>query len=296
MSPLAHRLQRAAGWLRGTRWRRLSTTTATLGECPRWSPDGTAVYWVDIPAGRLHRTRVTDASGRPASATDSWSLGAEIAALTVRENGELWAWVDGTVGRFDAGMARFEPVCTMAGLDPVTHRANDGAWAPDGSLWITTMARDGYSPTGALVRVGMDGEATVLCAELAIGNGPAFDGEAALAYVVDSTRQRILRAPLVDRPEFARFAETGTSAGHPDGIAVDSAGRLYVAHYGRAMLSVWTRDGQRLMTIPTPFPCPTAIALRTTASGHIALAITSAAMDGVAGGLWRCILPPTIPR
>ena len=304
MSAISRRIQRGLGWFRGVRWHRLSAVTARLGECPRWDVDGGAVYWVDIPAGRLHCTRVPGTARRPADGTMTWAVGSEIAALAMRANGELWAWVDGTFGRFDPINERFSPARVIEGIDVATHRANDGAWAPDGSLWVTTMARDGRSRTGSLWRLAEVGQTAVLSAGFAIGNGPAFDAVAGLVYVVDSVERRILRGPIGEQgvargtdSKFTVFVETGARDGHPDGLAVDPHGHLWVAHYGNATLSIWSRNGERLGIVPTPFPCPTAIALRPSASGtRLELAVTSAAMDGVAGGLWMCTLPCVPPR
>ncbi len=50
------------------------------GESPVWHVAEQALYWVDIPAKRLHRWT-------PAGALDSWSAAEMLACIAAREGG-----------------------------------------------------------------------------------------------------------------------------------------------------------------------------------------------------------------
>jgi len=269
---------------KGERWRLLSSAPAELGECPRWLPDGTSVYWIDIPAGVLHRTDVVT------HATRSWTVGREIAALVISGEGEALAWVDGSIRRLDQDGRTIADLGVIPGIDQATMRANDASWAPDGSLWITSMARDGDSALGGVTRFDPPSAFSTIVSGIAIGNGPVFDSTRRVAYVADSKWRRVLRLALDATPDPVSFFDLTDQEGYPDGMAVDRFGNLWLAHYGAARISVWSPEGVRLRTIATPFACPTAIDLHPSENG-VRAAVTCAAAGGEAGGLWGLTMP-----
>ena len=249
------------------------------------------MHWIDTATGSLHLTDVATAEGD--SATRSWIVGAEIAALVLDAEVGTWAWVDGSLMRFDNEGRIIANAGAIPGLVYATTRANDAAWAPDGSLWIATMARDGVTELGSVVQYQPTSGFSTITTGLAIGNGPVFDRQRKVAYVADSVMRRVLRLCLTARTESEPFIILGDHEGNPDGMAVDHAGNVWVAHYGAARISVWSPAGVRLRTIDTPCSCPTAIDLDHRAHG-VRAAVTSATVGTEVGGLWSLTMPSVV--
>lgn len=254
---------------------------ATLGECPRWDARAQAVYWTDVPAGMLHRYGLRD------GARESWRLGSEIGAIALAADGRVVAALGDTLYWFTAASSELEPWCRLPDLDTRRCRINDGARAPDGSLWLVSMDRDGREPLGQLYRVSHSGEPTVLAGGLRIGNGPAFDAARGVAYVADSPARAIYQMPL-DAPHARRtFATLGPRDGFPDGMAVGAGGHLLVAHYDGGCVSRWTPEGRAVGRIAMPISRPTAIAIVPGEDGGEMLVVTSARdAAGRGGGLF----------
>jgi sugar lactone lactonase YvrE len=252
--------------------RRVAAVSARLGENPRWDPASQSVYWIDIPAGLVHRHML--ATG----ANYSWHVGGELGAMQLGADGRLLLAIGQQLVWFDARTAAQEPWRTIDVLDARTCRFNDAAWAPDGSLWIGSMDRDGRGGRGALFRVPSvadEAPVTILVDGFSIVNGPVFDRVTGRAYVADSPR----RVVYALEPEFpARrtvFARFGADEGFPDGMAVDARGNLWVAHFAGERLSLWSTRGERLAEVPLPGSCPTALALIGDSEVGIRAAVTT---------------------
>jgi hypothetical protein len=116
-----------------------------LGECPIWSPEEGALYWVDILGRAVHRFAPASGERR------TWPVPEEIGAIGFREGGGLVAACrDGFyLLDLDTGDATRlvdpEP-------DRPEHRFNDGRVDRAGRFWAGTMHDDHVTASGALCR------------------------------------------------------------------------------------------------------------------------------------------------
>src|SRR4051812_50172408 len=97
---------------------------AELGECPVWSAEEEALYWVDIRAPALHR--LDPGTG----ATRTWPMPSRIGSVGLREAGGAVGGLGGGFHLLDLhpGGVRF-----AAGADPVPRaRVQDGEGTPRG--------------------------------------------------------------------------------------------------------------------------------------------------------------------
>ncbi len=127
---------------------------------------------------------------------------------------------------------------------------NDLAFDAKGNLYFTDPAGSGLrNPTGCVYRVEATTRKVTRVADgLAFPNGLAFSADGRWLYVAESQKNRILRfsvrsnGMLGRAQEFADLSSAGK--GEPDGIAFDTAGNLWVAHFGAHQVLVISPRGE----------------------------------------------------
>ncbi|QGU28953.1 SMP-30/gluconolactonase/LRE family protein [Microbacterium oryzae] len=247
-------------------WTRLTRDPYPLGEGLRLV-DG-VVHWVDLEGGVLHAW--TPEGG----AADTHRLDMPIGFAERAPDGRLIA----AAGAGVVELSIFGDHTRLAdtGLDPAHHRVNDGAFAPDGSLWFGTMARGDEPAEGSVWRWdAVTGEVTRLLPDIDIPNGPTFLRGGEHVLIADTTKGRILRARVADVTALETFAEV--EGGSPDGLHVDPQGRIWNAIYGGARLDVYAVDGTLLAQVPVPAQNPTSALV--TRDGRVIVTSASNGLD-----------------
>lgn len=143
------------------------------------------------------------------------------------------------------------------------NRFNDAKVDPQGRFWAGTMQHEARGRQGRFFRLA-GAHHECLIENFGCTNGPAFSPDGGTVYFTDSNAGHIYRGPIdaplsVDKPFIAFWENEGV----PDGMTVDTQGRLYVGHFGGSRISRFLPDGTREAT----FECP-------------ALNITSVAFGG----------------
>jgi gluconolactonase len=140
------------------------------------------------------------------------------------------------------------------------NRPNDLAFDAGGNLYFTdpkTYGKDILD--GRIFWISANDQTIKVAAEgLGFPNGIAFSADGRRLYVCESAYARILRftvGPDGGLTQKEIFVEL--PGGDPDGIAFDSEGDLYVAHYGGSAVYVIAPDGKIKQKIPTPGKKPT---------------------------------------
>jgi sugar lactone lactonase YvrE len=228
---------------------------AQLGECPVWSAQEQALYWIDIHAPALHRFEPDT------GAEVSWPMPARIGSFGLRERGgAVVALPDGFhLLDFDTGDLTF--VAGPPSPVPGT-RFNDGKVSPDGRFWAGTMDEQSLSrPVGALYRFDPDGTLHRMVDGLVVSNGLAWAGDGRTMFHSDSKGQVIWAydydpdsGTLGDRRVVARPTE---AQGRPDGAAADMEGFYWSAGISAGVLNRWAADGRLDRVIPLPCSNPT---------------------------------------
>jgi sugar lactone lactonase YvrE len=134
------------------------------------------------------------------------------------------------------------------------NRINDGIVGPDGSLYFGTMDDGENEPTGAFWR--FDGRTLErFFGDFTVTNGPAVSPDGRILYATDTKGGVIHALDLADgRPGAARpFVRFEEGWGHPDGMAVDADGHVWVCHWGGSRISRFAPDGtlDRVLPVPT---------------------------------------------
>ena len=133
---------------------------------------------------------------------------------------------------------------------------DDIAFDPDGNMFVSDtrgMDGPGWETPGRIVRIGVDGVATVLAAGLPSPNGIVFDEDDAGLWVSQYNANRIDRLELNEtRTEVtAAYPAIHIDAGRArvDSTAVDADGNIYQAFHGRPEIEVYSSSGEHLTTI-----------------------------------------------
>ena len=231
-------------------------------EGPLWHPDG-YYYFVDLRNNRLHRIT----PGKPP----------ELVVNTQGGNGTTFD-LQGRLVICEGDARRVSRLGSDGKLEPIAERYNGGRFArpndivchSDGSLFFTNpdkripyKDREIAGPPGtenlwdgaAVYRIATDG-AISMVANCEYPNGLAFSPDERILYVANTRSSKYIHAIHLDtagnmtrRSIFADMNE-GERPGIPDGLKVDSQGRVFCTGPG----GIWVFDpgGKRIGIIQFP--------------------------------------------
>lgn len=169
------------------------------------------------------------------------------------DSGAAW------VGRYDKEGSLIEKMAFDTGGDDFLHCPNDIA-ADHHGFYYTNSIRH----SGAVFFIGNNGLRTIVADGLDYPNGIALSPDGKYLMIAESYTNRILHmeldTPGIKKGEVEEFAllpfnsQNKVTGNLPDGIAFDSKGRLWVAHYGMQAVHVLSRSGQLLASYDTGIP------------------------------------------
>jgi gluconolactonase len=149
-------------------------------------------------------------------------------------------------------------IFTAADLSELTGQPaggfNDAHCIRDGSILVgSTRFIDGTQVPGELVHITGPHQAVIVYGGVTLANGIALSPDGCWAYHSDTYRDRV----IVSRIEggnvtLCREFSTARTEGHPDGLAVDEAGHIWIAfHYG-GCVAEYTPEGTEVSRIKLP--------------------------------------------
>ena len=232
------------------------------GESPVWSTTEQALYWVDIPAKRLHRWCPADGKSQ------SWQTSQMLACIAQAGNG---SWVAAMENGLFAITPHADGSLDSRLLASVTHalpemRFNDGRCDRQGRFWAGTMLMNmaAGAPVGAMYRYSA-GQVEPLKAQLdgfIVPNGLAFSPDGKTMYLSDS-HPDVQKVWAFDYdtdtgiPHDRRlFVDMTEHPGRPDGAAVDADGCYWICGNDAGLIHRFTPDGKldRSLSVPVKKP------------------------------------------
>ncbi|QJE02076.1 SMP-30/gluconolactonase/LRE family protein [Massilia forsythiae] len=221
---------------------------AILGEGVLWDAPNRRVWFVDIKGRRLHRCAHDGADRR------SWDAPGQVSFIVPASDGSMVCSLEDGMYRFDDATGEFHPLAKVE-ADDTGNRFNDGYVDAAGRLWFGSMDDGESAPTGALYRY--DGRHVARMDDgYIITNGPAASPDGRTLYHTDTLGKKVYAFDLAADGALANkrlFVELNEGGGHPDGMAVDADGCVWIATFGGWRIDRYDAGGNKVGEVR--FPC-----------------------------------------
>jgi gluconolactonase len=235
------------------------------------------LYVVDIPFGRIFRI-APDGSWSLVIEYDGWPNGLKVAP----DGRVLVADYMHGIMELDVKAGRMRPVLTARNSESFKG-CNDLHIASNGDIYFTDQGQTGlHDPTGRVYRLSHEGWLDCLIDTGISPNGLVLDPTEKVLLVAMTRDNAVWRVPLLKDGGVAkvgRFVSTFGASG-PDGLAMDGAGRLFVAHASLGHVFVFAPNGELVARIKS---CagPTCTNVAIGGAGRDRLYITESATGSV---------------
>jgi len=214
-------------------------------EGPSFDAEG-HLYIVDIPFGRIFRI-APDGTWTLVIEYDGWPNG-----LKIHPDGRiLVADYRRGIMQLDAKAGRMQPVLTSRNSESFKG-CNDLHIASNGDIYFTDQGQTGlHDPTGRVYRLASSGRLDCLIDTGISPNGLVLDPAETVLFVAMTRDNAVWRMPLMKGGGVAkvgRFCSLFGPSG-PDGMTMDKAGRLFVAHASLGHVFVFAPNGECIARI-----------------------------------------------
>ena len=215
-------------------------------EGPSFDKDGN-LYVVDIPYGRIFRISpqgefdvVAEYDGQPNG-------------LKIRDDGQIFvADHKNGVMHLDPASGAVTPHFTRRRLEPFKG-CNDLVFASTGDIYFTDQGQTGLQdPSGRVYRLTPNGHLDAVLEGIPSPNGLVFSPDERILYLAVTRDNAVWRLPMMPDGGFARvgvFIQLSGGLAGPDGLAMDQAGNLAVAHAGLGVVWLFSRLGEPIYRI-----------------------------------------------
>jgi sugar lactone lactonase YvrE len=221
-----------------------------LGEGPCWDQGKGVLYWVNI----LGRT--LNIYGPQKKENREIQLDQLVGTVVPRKSGGAVLAMENGFYFLDLETEQLTQV-----HDPESHlpenRFNDGKCDPYGRFWAGTMSLNEEKGKGSLYCLHTNMKVEKKVEGLTISNGLAWSPDHKYMYLIDTPTKKVTRfdydgetGKIENAVAVIQFKE---GEGAPDGMTIDEAGMLWIAHWGGAQVSRWNPEtGEKLLSIPVP--------------------------------------------
>jgi gluconolactonase len=232
----------------GTEWadaNRPGAMTDCFIEGPSFDADGN-LYIVDIPFGRIFKI-APDKKWSLVVEYDGWPNGLKIS----RDGRILVADYRHGIMELDARAGRMQKVLTSRNSESFKG-CNDLHIAGNGDIYFTDQGQTGlHDPTGRVYRLASNGKLDCLIDTGTSPNGLVLDPKETVLFVAMTRDNSVWRAPFMKDgsvSKVGRFCSMFGPSG-PDGMTMDRAGRLFVAHASLGHVFVFAPNGELIARI-----------------------------------------------
>ena len=234
-----------------------------LGESPRWAEG--QWWWVDAEQGIVY--------WRPGGSIDELdNLPISRKEFNVRTSlvqpigdSQFVVAVENTLKYFEFESNDLHETAKSVEIQmPSNWLLNDGIADIAGNIWIGTVSPSRAKGTGALLRINKSGDIKQALPRFSLTNGMAWDHEREHLYHVDSYErivwQHEVNVLTGDILNSKIIIQLSPDDGLPDGISLDSAGRILLAIYGKSAVRFYDLGGGFLYELSVPAEQVTSVA------------------------------------
>jgi sugar lactone lactonase YvrE len=132
---------------------------------------------------------------------------------------------------------------------------NDIHCAPDGSILVGGVRQDGDGERlgGDLIHITAEHVGVSAYGGLSLPNGIALSPDKSLLFHSDTYNDRVVVSSMASgRPVKTHAFSTAATPGHPDGMAIDTAGHLWIAFHFGGCVAEYTPEGLEVSRIEFP--------------------------------------------
>ena len=236
------------------------------GESPVWHATEQALYWVDIPARRLHRLD-------PSTGAHTHWTGEEMLACIAARADHPGQWIAGMESGLFAIATREDGTLASTPIARAAHathgmRFNDGRCDRQGRFWAGTMLMDmaAARTVGRVYRyqsdVNEEAALRVQFDQMIVPNGMAFSPDGRTMYLSDShPNVQAIWAFDYDTASGTPhnrglFVDMKPLPGRPDGAAVDADGCYWICGNDAGQVHRFTPDGRLDRSLDVPVKKP----------------------------------------
>jgi gluconolactonase len=214
-------------------------------EGPSFDASGN-LYIVDIPFGRIFKVS-PDRKWSLVVEYDGWPNGLKIG----RDGRILVADYRHGIMELDARAGRMQKVLTSRNSESF-RGCNDLHIAGNGDIYFTDQGQTGlHDPSGRVYRLSTTGKLDCLIDTGISPNGLVLDPAEAVLFVAMTRDNAVWRMPFMKDgsvSKVGRFCSMFGPSG-PDGMTMDGAGRLFVAHASLGHVFVFAPNGECIARI-----------------------------------------------
>jgi gluconolactonase len=133
---------------------------------------------------------------------------------------------------------------------------NDLTLDRQGGFYFTDPSGSREVPIGTVHYVDKNGTTHLAAGGMRVPNGLVLSPDGKTLYVSETVPNRIVKFPVLsagklgDLEAFAALPSRAAHQAEPDGLAIDTAGNVYVAHLGTETVRVLSPDGSLLRSLP----------------------------------------------
>ncbi|HEX3007143.1 MAG TPA: SMP-30/gluconolactonase/LRE family protein, partial [Bacteroidales bacterium] len=142
------------------------------------------------------------------------------------------------------------------------NRFNDGKCDPAGRFWVGSI---GPRYQASLYRITADGNCTKMLDSVSTSNGIVWTSDRKTMYYIDTSTGKVrafdydYTSGNISNPRVVIKFPAGMGA--PDGMSIDSEGKLWIAHWGGACVGRWDPEsGEMIAKVDVAAPHVTSCA------------------------------------
>lgn len=207
------------------------------------------LYCTDIPYGRVFRV-TPDGTFHVVVEYDGEPNG-----LKIHQDGRIFItdYKNGLM-MLDPGSGKVSTFFDRPGAERFKG-VNDLFFAGNGDIYFTDQGQSGLNdPTGRLFRLRANGQLDLLLNNIPSPNGLVLDRSETTVYLAVTRMNAVWRVPLNPAGGIGKvgvFVYLSGGQG-PDGLAMDEAGNLAVAHTGRGTVWLFDEFGECILRVMSP--------------------------------------------